>query len=120
MTQLRIKRDRLLDPATLNLYIRGDGTRVYYFEKHEMEAILTRSPRNREGKMFEIDQLEEDRRMVSSKLMLGGWELSGYCGIFRADCSVGLDCQPEGEEEDVSHLATSKGYEGCETISASS
>jgi tRNAThr (cytosine32-N3)-methyltransferase len=74
LAQLRIKKDRLLDPEIPNLYIRGDGTRVYFFTKEDLETMLSASPRqssaasegemNRE-KMFEVDQLGEDRRLVS-------------------------------------------------------
>ena len=65
LAQLRIKRERLLDPDTPNLYIRGDGTRVYFFEKAELERLLTASPRgSTAGGMFLIDQLGEDRRLV--------------------------------------------------------
>lgn len=75
LAQLRIKKDRLLDPEIPNLYIRGDGTRVYFFTKEDLEAILSAAPRRssasggEEGsreKMFEVDQLGEDRRLVSS------------------------------------------------------
>ena len=38
MTQLRFKKERLLDD---NFYIRGDGTRVYFFE--ESKPPVTRS-----------------------------------------------------------------------------
>ncbi|GAO50661.1 hypothetical protein G7K_4783-t1 [Saitoella complicata NRRL Y-17804] len=37
MTQLRFKKNRLLDS---NFYIRGDGTRVYFFTNDEVEGIL--------------------------------------------------------------------------------
>jgi tRNAThr (cytosine32-N3)-methyltransferase len=65
LAQIRIKKDRLLDPSVPHLYIRGDGTRVYFFEKEELKEMLERSPREAEGRMFEISQLGEDRRMVS-------------------------------------------------------
>ncbi|CAD6564609.1 MAG: hypothetical protein TREMPRED_005774 [Tremellales sp. Tagirdzhanova-0007] len=68
LAQLRIKRDRLLDPDMPNLYIRGDGTRVYFFEKCELDRLLTTSSRgSRAGGMFSIDQLREDRRMIVNR-----------------------------------------------------
>ena len=91
LTQLRIKKDRLLDPDVPNLYIRGDGTRVYYFDQDDLRGLLTQKSRDGEtGKMFEIDQFGEDRRMVS----------------FLAPCAVKpanahLDCQPEVEAANV-------------------
>jgi len=40
---------------------------VYFFEKEDMEGILLRPPRGDQGgEMFGIDQLSEDRRMVSA------------------------------------------------------
>ncbi|KAI9636203.1 S-adenosylmethionine-dependent methyltransferase [Dioszegia hungarica] len=76
LAQLRIKKDRLLDPEIPNLYIRGDGTRVYFFTKEDLEAILSAAPRRssasggEEGsreKMFEVDQLGEDRRLLINR-----------------------------------------------------
>ena len=72
LTQLRIKHDRLLDPDTPNLYIRGDGTRVYFFEKEEVDDLLSRPPRGlTAGSRFDVVQLEEDRRMVSFRKRSG-------------------------------------------------
>ncbi|WWD21670.1 hypothetical protein CI109_106156 [Kwoniella shandongensis] len=69
LAQLRIRKNRLLDPKTPNLYIRGDGTRVYFFEKEEMEKILTATPRGEddEKKMFGVEQLGEDRRLLVNR-----------------------------------------------------
>jgi tRNAThr (cytosine32-N3)-methyltransferase len=70
---LRIKKDRLLDPATPNLYIRGDGTRVYFFNEEDFETMLGApglrgsvdgDEEESKGPMFVIDQLGVDRRMV--------------------------------------------------------
>lgn len=103
LTQIRIKKDRLLDPDVPHLYIRGDGTRVYFFEKDELERLVTASPREETAKreMFEVLQLGEDRRMVSR------------C---RRRISTELMCvrearESEGEEADVSDMAASEGEE---------
>lgn len=67
LAQLRIKKERLLDVP--NFYIRGDGTRVYFFEKDQLGGMLTAPPRGGEegSHMFEIQQLAEDRRLVSPR-----------------------------------------------------
>jgi len=39
MTQLRFKKDRLLDD---HFYIRGDGTRVYFFEESIIPFLILR------------------------------------------------------------------------------
>lgn len=82
LAQLRIKKDRLLDPDTPNLYIRGDGTRVYFFTKQDLGGLLRASPRRegeeKQGGMFEIDQLGEDRRLVRLRL----YGKKGYQLIF--------------------------------------
>jgi len=101
LAQLRIKRDRLLDPDTPNLYIRGDGTRVYFFEKSEMEALLSRSSMGSadgEG-MFMIDQLAEDRRMVRVVPTFPGRLAVPIQPTLANDDFI--DCQSKGEEEDV-------------------
>ncbi|KAK1233494.1 hypothetical protein PQX77_003349 [Marasmius sp. AFHP31] len=43
LTQLRFKAGRLLDDDHGNLYIRGDKTRVYFFELDELSLIFTGS-----------------------------------------------------------------------------
>ncbi|BEI80086.1 hypothetical protein CcaverHIS002_0106150 [Cutaneotrichosporon cavernicola] len=66
LAQLRIKKERLLDVP--NFYIRGDGTRVYFFEKDQLGDMLTAPPRGAEtGNMFQINQLAEDRRLLVNR-----------------------------------------------------
>lgn len=103
LTQIRIKKDRLLDPDVPHLYIRGDGTRVYFFEKEELERLVTASPREETAKreMFEVLQLGEDRRMVSRYRRRISTELM----------RVREARESEGEEADVSDMAAGEGEE---------
>lgn len=71
LAQLRMKKQRLLDPAIPNLYIRGDGTRVYFFTKEELDGLLTAPAPALPVPMFALEQMGEDRRMlVNRKLQL--------------------------------------------------
>ncbi|KAJ2782656.1 hypothetical protein H4R18_002134 [Coemansia javaensis] len=56
LTQLRFKKSRLLDD---NLYVRGDGTRVYFFTNDELAAIF--------GGHFAVEQNAVDRRLLVNR-----------------------------------------------------
>ncbi|KAJ2106845.1 hypothetical protein IW146_007597, partial [Coemansia sp. RSA 922] len=56
LTQLRFKKARLLGE---NLYIRGDGTRVYFFTNEELAEVF--------GKRFDIEQNAIDRRLLVNR-----------------------------------------------------
>lgn len=56
LTQLRFKAGRLLDD---NFYIRGDGTRVYFFTEEELHEIF--------GKAFEVVKVATDRRLMVNR-----------------------------------------------------
>ncbi|KAJ2063148.1 hypothetical protein GGI17_001884 [Coemansia sp. S146] len=56
LTQLRFKKARLLGD---NLYIRGDGTRVYFFTNEELAEVF--------GKRFDIEQNAIDRRLLVNR-----------------------------------------------------
>ncbi|ORY74807.1 S-adenosyl-L-methionine-dependent methyltransferase [Protomyces lactucae-debilis] len=68
LTQLRIKRERLLED---HFYIRGDGTRVYYFTTDEMQQLFS------EASGFSIFQNTVDRRLLvnrkENKKMYRAW-----------------------------------------------
>ena len=71
LVQLRFKKERYMEE---NLYVRGDGTRVYFFDirahretEHadlaaEIEAML-----NGDRARFGIEQLEFDRRLLLNR-----------------------------------------------------
>jgi hypothetical protein len=99
LAQLRIKKERLLDPAYPGLYIRGDGTRVYFFPKKELEDLVTAPPRGMEGAMFKIEDSGEDRRMV--RHYIDWWVVLIVVG------------EPEIEIENVPNLVTDEGYEAA-------
>ncbi|KAG0295677.1 hypothetical protein BGZ96_011254 [Linnemannia gamsii] len=57
MAQLRFKKNRLLSD---NFYVRGDGTRVYFFESDEIVQLF--------GSRFTIEQNAVDRRLIVNRL----------------------------------------------------
>ncbi|KAI8324889.1 methyltransferase [Martensiomyces pterosporus] len=56
LAQLRFKKSRLLDS---NFYIRGDGTRVYFFTNDELAEIF--------GPKFKVEQNAIDRRLIVNR-----------------------------------------------------
>ncbi|KAF8933738.1 S-adenosyl-L-methionine-dependent methyltransferase [Dissophora ornata] len=57
MAQLRFKKNRLLSD---NFYVRGDGTRVYFFDSDEIVKLF--------GSKFTIEQNAVDRRLIVNRL----------------------------------------------------
>ncbi|OHE95895.1 methyltransferase [Colletotrichum orchidophilum] len=67
LAQVRFKKGRYLDE---NFYVRGDGTRVYFFEKEELERIWsgkTLQPAEDAKAEFNVDDLGVDRRMLVNR-----------------------------------------------------
>ena len=58
LCQLRFKKQRWMEE---NLYIRGDGTRVYFFTLEEIKALF---------QAFEEVELAEDRRLMLNRKRL--------------------------------------------------
>ncbi|OAG37763.1 hypothetical protein AYO21_08006 [Fonsecaea monophora] len=56
LAQVRFKAGRWMED---NFYVRGDGTRVYFFEKEELETIW--------GGAFDICNLDVDRRLIVNR-----------------------------------------------------
>uniref|UniRef100_A0A8R1IBG2 Uncharacterized protein n=1 Tax=Caenorhabditis japonica TaxID=281687 RepID=A0A8R1IBG2_CAEJA len=57
LTQLRFKKDRLIDD---NLYCRGDGTLVYFFEMEELEKLLAEHDMQKQA-------MHVDRRLIVNR-----------------------------------------------------
>lgn len=57
LAQVRFKKNRLLDD---NFYIRGDGTRVYFFTEEELRSIFTKQ-------YFIENQIGTDRRLLVNR-----------------------------------------------------
>jgi tRNAThr (cytosine32-N3)-methyltransferase len=69
LAQVRFKKGRYLEE---NFYIRGDGTRVYFFEKNELIKIWTgkdveRSDDTPSSTGFEVVNLGVDRRLLVNR-----------------------------------------------------
>lgn len=67
LAQVRFKKGRYLEE---NFYIRGDGTRVYFFEKDELARIWTGvDPESADPSTtgFEITNLAVDRRLLVNR-----------------------------------------------------
>jgi tRNAThr (cytosine32-N3)-methyltransferase len=56
LAQVRFKKQRFLQD---NFYVRGDGTRVYFFEEDELRALWSRD--------FEVAALGVDRRLIVNR-----------------------------------------------------
>ncbi|CDK24737.1 unnamed protein product [Kuraishia capsulata CBS 1993] len=56
LAQVRFKKNRLLDD---NFYVRGDGTRVYFFTEDELRQIF--------GKVFKERKIGTDRRLLVNR-----------------------------------------------------
>ncbi|KAI9794843.1 MAG: hypothetical protein M1816_002971 [Peltula sp. TS41687] len=59
MAQVRFRKGRWLEEG---FYVRGDGTRVYFFEPEEVRRVWGG------GEMFEVVDLEVDRRLLVNRL----------------------------------------------------
>jgi len=71
LAQVRFKKGRYLDE---NFYVRGDGTRVYFFEERELREIwsggegrLDDDPKAAGAPEFEVVDLAVDRRMLVNR-----------------------------------------------------
>ncbi|KAF6827423.1 actin-binding protein [Colletotrichum plurivorum] len=68
LAQVRFKKGRYLDE---NFYVRGDGTRVYFFEKDELADIWSgklKTESDDPKAVFTINDLGVDRRMLVNRL----------------------------------------------------
>lgn len=68
LAQVRFKKGRYLDE---NFYVRGDGTRVYFFEEEELRSIWSgeyfKEEDGEQAAGFEITNLAVDRRMLVNR-----------------------------------------------------
>ncbi|EMR09640.1 hypothetical protein PNEG_02223 [Pneumocystis murina B123] len=72
MTQLRFKKERFLED---NFYIRGDGTRVYFFSHEQIPEIF--------GKLFKIERNELDKRLLVNRATMQKMYRIWIYGVFK-------------------------------------
>ncbi|KAI5959573.1 ABP140 [Candida pseudojiufengensis] len=75
LAQVRFKKNRLLDD---NFYIRGDGTRVYFFTEEELEQIFC------EDGPFEKLKIATDRRLLVNRKRQLKMYRNWLQGVFKA------------------------------------
>ncbi|KAI9276606.1 S-adenosyl-L-methionine-dependent methyltransferase [Sporodiniella umbellata] len=67
LAQLRFKKNRLLKE---NFYIRGDGTRVYFFTSEEISDMFTKQDSDNKQALFKIEQNAVDRRLIVNRMRM--------------------------------------------------
>ncbi|RCH77922.1 hypothetical protein CU098_005520, partial [Rhizopus stolonifer] len=67
LAQLRFKKNRLLKE---NFYIRGDGTRVYFFTSEEIADMFSKKDDEDKEAPFTIEQNAVDRRLIVNRLRM--------------------------------------------------
>lgn len=65
LAQLRFKKNRLLKE---NFYIRGDGTRVYFFTSEEIANMFGKKEEEEGKALFDIEQNAVDRRLIVNRM----------------------------------------------------
>lgn len=64
MAQLRFKKERMLEE---NFYVRGDGTRVYFFTNEEIASVFAPQTASSDFKFEEISN-DMDRRLLVNRV----------------------------------------------------
>lgn len=64
LAQVRFRKGRYLEE---NFYVRGDGTRVYFFDKDELASIWTGDASTKDTPRFEVENLGYDRRLLVNR-----------------------------------------------------
>ncbi|KAK5122428.1 hypothetical protein LTR85_004012 [Meristemomyces frigidus] len=100
LAQVRFKKGRYLDE---NFYVRGDGTRVYFFEEQELRDIWSGKLSDRtldaageEAPAFEIVDLAVDRRMLVNRQRKLKMYRCWMQGHFRKPLQSSIDASAKG------------------------
>lgn len=64
LAQVRFRKGRYLEE---NFYIRGDGTRVYFFDTKELSSVWSAKADDNDKPLFEIENLGTDHRLLVNR-----------------------------------------------------